>query len=214
MAAQQALANALLHVAEETEKRLDAELEALQNMRDDDIEAVRRKRLQELRDRQQKMAQWRQLGHGQYDEIPDQAAWFAECKSNDRVICHFYRPSTWRCEIVDKHLTALAKTHMETRFIKINAEKAPFLAERLNIYMLPTIICTKDNQTLDRVEGFDELGGVDEFPTSVMEKRLARKHAIDIDEAEARIARGRAAEEKMNSIRQSQLPLDDDEFSD
>ena len=34
-----------------------------------------------------------------------------------------------------------------SRFIKINAEKAPFLAQKLCIVLLPTILCTKDNYT-------------------------------------------------------------------
>lgn len=81
------------------------------------------------------------------------------------MICHFYRGSTWRCELVDKHLTALAPKHMETRFVKIDAEKCPFLVERLNIVLMPTIIMTKDNVAVDRIEGFDQLGGTDDFTT-------------------------------------------------
>jgi hypothetical protein len=38
-----------------------------------------------------------------------------------------------RCKILDKHLAVLAKKHMETKFCKINAEKTPFLCDRLKI---------------------------------------------------------------------------------
>jgi len=38
-----------------------------------------------------------------------------------------------RCKIVDKHLALLAPKHMETKFCKINAEKCPFLTDRLKI---------------------------------------------------------------------------------
>ena len=60
-----------------------------------------------------------------------------------QVVIHFYRPSTLRCQIVDRHLGELAQGHLETRFLKINAEKCPFLVEKLRIIMLPTILCVK-----------------------------------------------------------------------
>lgn len=44
---------------------------------------------------------------------------------------------------MDKHLELLSKKHLETKFIKIHAEKAPFLAEKLKIWMLPTVALIK-----------------------------------------------------------------------
>jgi thioredoxin-like negative regulator of GroEL len=52
---------------------------------------------------------------------------------------------------VDKHLSLLAKQHIETRFVKINAEKSPFLAERLKIIVLPTIALIKNTKVDDYV---------------------------------------------------------------
>jgi len=40
----------------------------------------------------------------------------------------------------------------------------------------------KDNQTLDRIEGFDELGGRDDFTTDTLEVRLAKNGLIDLEE--------------------------------
>ncbi|KAG4963449.1 hypothetical protein JHK85_040901 [Glycine max] len=42
--------------------------------------------------------------------------------------------------VMDKHLNILAKQHIETRFVKLNAEKSPFLAEKLKIIVLPTLV--------------------------------------------------------------------------
>jgi thioredoxin-like negative regulator of GroEL len=122
--------------------------------------------------------EWRAKGHGSYSEVADQTEWFHEVKTNERVVCHFYRPSTWRCEIIDKHLSILAQKHLETKFIKINAEKSPFLCQRLEVVLLPTLICTKDNFTSDTIEGFDELGARDDFTTEDLAARLAIKGSI------------------------------------
>ena len=38
--------------------------------------------------------------------------------------------------------------------------------------MLPTVICFCDGIAVDRICGFDELGGVDDFPTVVLTRAL------------------------------------------
>lgn len=40
---------------------------------------------------------------------------------------------------------------------------------------------TKDNFTCDRIEGFDELGGTDQFTTEELEARLALHGMIDYE---------------------------------
>ncbi|KAJ0514213.1 putative Thioredoxin-like superfamily [Helianthus annuus] len=83
--------------------------------------------------------------------------------------------------VVDKHLSILAKQHIETRFIKIQAEKSPFLAEKLKIVVLPTIALIKNAKVDDYVVGFNELGGTDEFSTEELEERLARAQVIHFE---------------------------------
>lgn len=67
-------------------------------------------------------------GHGEYIELYDEKEFFEVTKKSENVVCHFYRDSFERCKILDKHLSLLSKKHIETKFCKINAEKAPFLA--------------------------------------------------------------------------------------
>lgn len=91
---------------------------------------------------------------------------------------HFYRPATRRCEIIDKHLTALARKHIETKFVRIDAEKSPFVAERLKIWMLPTVVLVRDGKTDHSIVGFDELGGGDDFPTEALEQLLLKHEMV------------------------------------
>lgn len=181
----QVIAQQTLAMAEQTEKKLDAELAALSQLDQNDFEAIRRRRLEELRNRAAKEQQWRAQGHLEYTELRDEKQWFEASRENERMVCHFYRGTTWRCQIVDRHLEALAKKHIETKFCKINAENCPFLAEKLSIVLLPTILMTKDNYACDRIEGFDELGGRDDFTTETLERRLAKNGVIDFEEPAA-----------------------------
>ena len=40
--------------------------------------------------------------------------------------------------------------------------------------MLPTVICFMDGVTFDRVVGFEELGGRDDFPTLLLTRKLVK----------------------------------------
>lgn len=149
-------------------------------MGEDDIEVLRRKRMEEMKRGQKQKQEWLANGHGTYREIRDQQDFFDQVKASKRVVAAFYRSSTARCEIVDKHLSLLAQKHIETKFIKINAEKSPFLVERLKIWMIPTIVLIKDTHTEHSIVGFDEFGAVDDFDTDVVE-RVLHEHAMLLD---------------------------------
>ena len=98
-------------------------------------------------------------------EVTDTKEFFNLCKKSSRVVVHFYRSVTPRCEIVDSHFEKLAITHLETRFIKINVEKAPYLVEKLGIILIPTMVLIIDGKTEHSIRGFDEFGGSDNFTT-------------------------------------------------
>lgn len=175
---QQAVEQQLMQAAQVVEQQLDAEISKLENLEEDDLESLRKKRIQAMKKAQQQKQEWLAQGHGQYEEIPEEKEFFEVCKKNQRVAVHFYRDSTMRCKIVDMHMAALAPKHLETKFCKINAEKCPFLVQRLKIKVLPTICLAKDGKTVDWVIGFDDLGGVDDFPTEMLEWRLGHKDIV------------------------------------
>ncbi|GIY86096.1 thioredoxin domain-containing protein 9 [Caerostris extrusa] len=148
-------------------------------MEDDELQVLERKRAAALKKHMKKKEEMLQQGHGVYTELSNEKEFFEVTKQSANVICHFYRSSTMRCSIVDKHLKDLAPKHIETKFCKINAEKSFFLVQRLNVRVLPTIVLIKDGKTVDYIIGFDDLGGVDDFSTEMMEWRIARANVIN-----------------------------------
>lgn len=166
-------------VATVVETYVDAEIERLDNLNQDDIQTIRQKRLKEMKKQAERKEEWLQIGHGQYQELKDEKEFFDEQKKSERFICHFYRESTFRCKIVDKHMDILARKHVESRFVKIDAERAMWLAQRLKIKVLPTIACIFNSKTKDYIVGFDDLGGMDDFPTEMLEWRLSIAEMLD-----------------------------------
>ena len=171
----------LLKVTKVIESQVDAEIERMDKMDESGFEMLRQNRMEQLKVAQKQKQEWLSLGHGQYEEIADEKDFFEVSKKSANVVCHFYRESTFRCKIVDKHLALLAPKHIETRFVKINAEKCPFLVERLRIVVLPTICIAKNGKTIDYIVGFDDMGGADDFPTEILEWRIARTEVIKYD---------------------------------
>jgi len=110
-------------------------------------------------------------GHGKYTEIVEEEFLPAVTKTKYTVV-HFYHKDFERCKVVDMHLNIIAKKHFECRIMKMDAEKCPFFISKLQIQMLPTIVSFIDGVALDRIIGFEELGGHDEFPTIVLTRRL------------------------------------------
>ncbi|GLC37943.1 hypothetical protein PLESTF_000607900 [Pleodorina starrii] len=178
--AQQIIEQTVVSLARQMEQQIDREMQKLDNLGEDDIEAIRQKRMVEIKQRQEKMKDWAARGHGEYREITTEQEFFKEMKGEERMVCHFFREN-WPCKVMDKHIGILAKKHMETKFVKINAEKSPFLTERLKIWMLPTLALIQNEKTVDYVVGFDQLGGKDDFDTSVLAERLAKSEMIDYD---------------------------------
>lgn len=199
---QQQYKGALLKVLDEKEKALDEKLKEMEKMDEDDFERLREKRKAQMIKAQQVRQRNMLNGHGRYMELSDQKEFFEAVKASKMVVIHFYRSATWRCQIVDRHLEQLAQEHLETRFVKINAEKSPFLVERLNIVMLPSILCSRDGKTEHTIIGFDEMGGNDEFPTENLAYVLAKYKVLNYDGPEPETVQedGNIAHKGVNSI--------------
>jgi len=165
-------------VDEEIE-RADAELKALETMDDDELEMLREKRREAMKKAQDQKQEWIANGHGNYEEVATEKDFFEATKKSKNVVAHFYIDSSFRCKIVDKHLALLAPKHLETKFLKINAEKSPFLTERLKIKVMPTICLVRDSKTVDYIVGFTDLGNRDDFSTDILEWRIATQKVIN-----------------------------------
>jgi len=93
---------------------------------------------------------------------------------------HFIHEDFERCKIMDHHLKIIATTQSSSscKFLRINAEKAPFFVAKLQIKVLPTVLVFRDGKTIARLVGFEGLSidqdKPDEWPTSQLQKWIAK----------------------------------------
>merc|ERR1719198_2753823 len=151
---------------------IDEEISQLDNLGDDDFAKLRAKRLDDMKKRQNEESQWAQTGHGTYAEITDTKEFFAACKASKRVAVHFCRPTSRYCEVIDGLMSKLAALHHETRFLKMQAEKTPYLCEKMladpdgNV-IIPTVLLVNEGKVVYHVRGMEEIGGDEASPASL-----------------------------------------------
>lgn len=149
----------LLQAAANTiEKVVDEKLEKLDNLSEEDILSIRKKRLAELKKKAEERREYLRLGHGTVEEIGEEREFFNIGKRSKRVIYCFYRPGTSRyTDDLVELLKKVASTHIESKFVLVNAEKSPFLTNKLKIYILPTLVLFMDGKKVKTFAGLDEI---------------------------------------------------------
>jgi len=168
---------------------------------DEELQALQSKRIADLQKKFALEKQFHAQGHGEYREI-DEEQFLKEVCGSQWVVVHFYHREFFRCKIVDKHMQILAQKHLSCKWLKLDAEKAPFFTSKLAIQMLPTVIVFKDGVVSDQFSGFEELGGKDEFRTEVMEHWFSKAGCVIMKKKDV---------DKMAENSDSEPPSDEDD---
>jgi len=140
--------------------------EIFQKMKDERLRDIKNQQALEEIAREKKANVW----YGEYTEILESEFLPYVTKAEYSAV-HFFHKDFERCKIIDKHIQIIAPQHKECKFLKLDAEKAPFFVQKLAIQVLPTICLFKDGVLVDRVVGFEDLGGRDDFNTIVLTRR-------------------------------------------
>jgi len=134
------------------------------NADDNDLEALRNKRRQQMKEAQEKKLKYQALGHGEFTEIEEEA-FLKTVTASERCVVHFYHKNFEKCKVMDMHLRKCAKKFMGTRFVKLDAEKSPFFVEKLQIKTLPCAVVFNDGVAKGKQTGFEGLSQSDDFST-------------------------------------------------
>lgn len=124
---------------------------------DEELKKIRLNRMKEMQQHEVDKRNWDRNGHGRITEITDQKEFFNITKTSRKVLALFYtKTNKWSGPITEL-LSLLCQKHLEVKVCRIDAEKAPFLVEKLAIWMIPTIMCIKDQKTEQSLVGLDEI---------------------------------------------------------
>ncbi|KAI9227895.1 MAG: thioredoxin-like protein [Piptocephalis tieghemiana] len=179
----------------EEEEEEDSELDEADLLdeidNDPELTGYREQRLKELKEEADRAKILRDSDRGRYTELQSEKEVLKVTTSEKRCIVHFFHQEFRRCKIMDKHLDILAKSHIETRFCRVDVQKAPFLVERLKVQVLPCVVGFVDGITVDRLVGFEELGHNDSFSTEALEHLLGRNDVLTVKKTPVQVSSGR-----------------------
>lgn len=142
-----------------------------------ELEQLEQQRLEQMREEAAIRSKLQREGHGQLNEIQE-SDFLSEVTQNKKVLVHFYHSEFERCKIMNTRLADLAPYHLDTKFLKLHAPDAPFFVAKLKVQMLPCVVCFDNGKAFDRLVGFDELGGRDDFVVAELESRLVESGAL------------------------------------
>lgn len=142
-------------------------------------------RMQHLKTMQEKNAEYRSKQHGEYREI-SQDEFFnvvvREKGGSDRVCVHFYHKDFETCKVMDRRLSELSQVMLAVKFVKMDAERSPFLVERLHVTTLPCCLLFLNDVCVDRILGFEGCTSEDgTLDAELLRERLAHTLQLETD---------------------------------
>ncbi|CAO1631832.1 unnamed protein product [Sympodiomycopsis kandeliae] len=167
---------------------LEAQLDDETQLSGFDMGEYREKRMaqleEELRNRPKKETNSFELGidssqMGKYIKLDSEKEAIALLeRSGRKVVLHFSHAEFNRCKLMDQHLEHLAPMHPGTLFLAVSPLKAPFLVTKMDVKVLPYVVCFVNGKVEDRLVGFEELGNTDQFRRDELEDRLGKSGVL------------------------------------
>lgn len=144
---------------------------------DDDeiVSKERERRFAEIKQRQKDTA-GDTRHYGQLEELTNEQDLLHASLHCPRLVVQFHMPSFKRCQQMSEALSAMAKEHAATRFVQVEATRAPFLTDKWAIKQLPCVVRIDGKEATDKVVGFEGVmrEGSEELDYKLLEERLVR----------------------------------------
>ncbi|RVX16668.1 Thioredoxin domain-containing protein PLP3B [Vitis vinifera] len=184
---------------------INQEVDLDELMDDPELERLHADRIAALKKEAEKRQALKKQGHGEYREVTE-ADFLGEVTGSEKINIVFLLIDLSR--IMDKHLKSLAPRHMDTKFIKLDAENAPFFVTKLGVKTLPCVILFRKGIAVDRLIGFQDMGGKDDFATRTFEALLTKKGIVSEKKKDEDDEDG-YPESRRNTVRSSVDPNSD-----
>lgn len=163
----------MMMAMQDREDEDEATLKELESLDLDDVKKLRQQRIKEIHEQKKLLDQWRKKNHGVVTSVVDQAEFFNHVKQSKFVVCIFFKTANKWCDMMRNLLKKIAPLHLETRFLEMEGEKAPYLCEKLAIKVMPTIVLCKDNKIDRQCAGLDPFNPTGVIDAELVELRLA-----------------------------------------
>ena len=118
-------------------------------MEDEEIEIIKRKKLQEMMQKQSEMQNQEQTGVLELDESN-----FDKIVSGEiPTLVDFWAEWCGPCKAMHPVFTRLAKKYTTIKFARVNVDQCQSIAQKFNIQAIPTFLMFKNGQVVQKMMG-------------------------------------------------------------
>lgn len=144
---------------------------------DNDIEALRKLRLAQMKGRAAARQEWLARGHGKYARLEQESSFLEELPRHERVVCALTPEGSIDAELLHTHMKQLCHVHVETYFCWLRPEQAPVMMGMVNVGAMPALLLCKEGKVVHHLDGLDR-----SFTTEGLAYELGEHGLVDFDE--------------------------------
>ena len=182
------------------------------NTEDNEIDALRKLRLAQMRGRAAERAQWVAKGHGKYEKLEQESSFLEALPKHERAICALCGPNSFDGELLHSHMRALSHVHVESYFCWLDPESAPVMMAMVDVGQLPALLLAKNGQVVHQLHGIDRT-----FTAEGVAYELGTHGLVDFEEGTHYAKVGNActtASQAKQQQQQQRHNFDDDDDDD
>ena len=147
---------------------------------DNEIDALRKLRLAQMRGRAAERAQWIAKGHGKYEKLEQESSFLEALPKHERALCALCVSGSFDGEMLHSHMRALAPVHVESYFCWLDPETAPVMMAMVDVGALPALLLAKNGQVVEQLTGIDK-----SFTAEGIAFELGSYSMLDFEEGQA-----------------------------
>ena len=144
---------------------------------DNEIDALRKLRLAQMKGKAAARQAWVDKGHGVYAKLEQESSFLEALPKHERAICALCEHGSLDGELLHRHLRALAPVHVESFFCHLDPSSAPVMMAMVEVGRLPALLLAKNGQVVDHLHGLDR-----SFTTEGVAYELGQHGMLDFEE--------------------------------
>ncbi|CCC68392.1 hypothetical protein NCAS_0B03080 [Naumovozyma castellii] len=165
---------------DDSDLSLEELLDELDEESDQFFSKYREQRMEEISDHLKKVSKnVNESGYGILVEVEKESELIRISKDLPKIVIHFGLDTFEKCRYMNERLETLARKYLDTKFVKVDVQKCPFLVQKLRIKVLPFVIGYCRGVESMRLVGFSQLGNdPNGFKIEMLEKVLLSSGVI------------------------------------
>ena len=193
-------------------KRMEGEIDVrkiVPHQKDNEIDALRKLRLAQMKGKAAERQRYLGLGHGKYAKLEQESSFLEQLQKHERTVCALVEQGSMDSELLHAHMRQLCRVHVESYFCWLDAASAPVMMGMVNVGRLPALLLCKNGKVAETLHGIDR-----SFTTEGVAYELGQHNLVDFEEGTHYASVGAGCTTATAGRIAARKPRDDDDDDD